>query len=665
MLKHSLIFSSAILFAGNLYSAGINLNSDTTQLDNVNVSGKLSNTFAPSASAGLVLSEQIEQRPISRAGEILETVPGLIVTQHSGEGKANQYFLRGFNLDHGTDMATSIDGMPVNMRTHGHGQGYTDINFIIPETIDSLEYKKGAFYASEGDFANAGAVHLNTKSQLSNNSAEISVGEYNYKRALLLAGNEDTVFAIDSSNYDGPWKTKQDQKKYSGLLKHSLGDPISGGNLTFMGYENNWNATDQVPLRLIGQHGFNRFSNLDKDSGGNSHRYSLSANGWKNFSGNTLNTSIYIIDYQLELFSNFSYATDQINGDEIRQHDDRTIIGGALDYEFIPSNLGTWTLGTDIRNDIIDDTSVSKSTDRIITQRLAQHSVNELSVAAYIQNNFKWTERLSSELGLRYTYLQAESKNKLSNLKSDSDDSILSPKVNLIYALDNTNLFLNFGQGFHSNDARGFTEGDVPALVKSQTADLGLQVQLANNLQLSASLWWLTLDSELIFVGDEGTTEASDKSERLGVESSLFWSPAPWLIIDGDMAMTRARIQPDNGPELHIAGAIENIASLGVTVIDLASIEAGLRVRHFGSFALNEDNTQRSDAVTTVNLQGSYKLTPNLSASMDIINLTDSKSNDITYLYESQLPTESSPVEDIHFHPVEPRMIRMSVKYQF
>jgi hypothetical protein len=665
MFKPSLILSSALLCASNLHAAGINLNTTITELDNVNISGKLSSTNTTSASTGLVVSEQIEQRPISRAGEILETVPGLIVTQHSGEGKANQYFLRGFNLDHGTDMATFIDGMPVNMRSHGHGQGYTDINFIIPETIDSLEYKKGAFHASEGDFSNAGAVRLHTKEQLKNNTAEMSIGEYNYKRALLLAGNEHTVLALDSSEYDGPWESEQEQKKYSGLIKHTIGDAINGANLTVMGYKNNWNATDQVPQRLIGQDGFGRYSNLDDDSGGNTHRYSLSATAWKNFSGNTLNASLYAIDYQLELFSNYTYATDQINGDELRQYDDRTIIGGAVDYELIPNRFGTWTLGADLRNDIIGDVSISKSQDRIITQRVQQHSINELSLATYIQNNYQWTDNFASEFGLRFTHLQARSKNKLTNTQADSDDSIISPKVNFSYAMDNTHFFLNYGQGFHSNDARGFTEGDVPALVKSESADIGVQIQFASNLQLSTSLWWLTLDSELIFVGDDGTTEASDQSERTGIESSLFWSPAPWIIIDGDLAISRARIQPDNAPEQYIPGAIENIASLGVTIMDLGPVEAGLRIRHFGSFALNEDNSQRSDAVTSVNLQGSYQITPSVSTAVDLINITDTKSNDITYLYESQLANESSPVEDVHFHPVEPRMVRMSLKYQF
>lgn len=266
---------------------------------------------------------------------------------------------------------------------------------------------------------------------------------------------------------------------------------------------------------------------------------------------------------------------------------------------------------------------------------------------------------------MRYTHLQAESKNKLNNTKADDDDAIISPKVNVIYAINNTRLFLNYGEGFHSNDARGFTEGDVPALVKSESADIGMQIQFAGNLQLTTSLWWLTLDSELIFVGDDGTTEASDQSERTGLESSLFWSPASWLIIDGDLAVSRARIQPKNTAEQYIPGAIENVASLGFTVMDLGPFEAGLRIRHFGSFALNEDNSQRSDAVTSVNLQGSYQLTPSLSTSLDIINLTDTKSNDIAYLYESQLASEDSPVEDVHFHPVEPRMVRMSVKYQF
>ena len=250
---------------------------------------------------------------------------------------------------------------------------------------------------------------------------------------------------------------------------------------------------------------------------------------------------------------------------------------------------------------------------------------------------------------------------------------MVSPKFSAIYsATDKTHLFFNYGQGFHSNDARGFAEGNVDdanqkadVFARSEGADIGVQSQLTNSLQLAASVWWLTLDSELIFVGDDGTTEASDKSERKGIEASIFWQPQPWLIVDSDIAFSRARLQPKGGNDQHIPGAIERVFSLGVAVHDFGQWDAGLRLRHFGEFALTEDNSERADAVTMLNAQLGYDITPALNASFELINVTDEEGNDITYLYESQLPSEAAPVEDVHLHPIEPRMVRMALAYRF
>jgi len=677
-LALAISLASNLLISANAQAAGINSSTDITELSNITISGSAQMGDAVSASMGTVVAEQIEQRPISRAGEILETVPGLIVTQHSGEGKANQYFLRGFNLDHGTDMATFMDGMPINNRTHAHGQGYTDINFIIPEMIESLDYSKGPYYGKEGDFANAGAVRMHSKSTMDDTLIKIGFGQFGYQR-LLLAGGANDIFsdgdsfvaALDTTRYDGPWDVAQEQEKYSAMAKYTFGDAVNGGNISFMGFDNTWIATDQIPQRYI-DNGGDRYDSLDDTVGGDTHRYSVNYEGWHDVTGRTLQSNVYVIDYGLELFANHTYATDPINGDQIRQYDERKIIGGSLLFDVLPTDSGEWQLGVDVRHDHIGDVSLSATTKRETREVLIRHKVEETGLGLFLQNNHRWTDNFRTQIGARFDYLQADVENRLTGEKNDASDAMVSPKINAIYSTsDTTHWFANYGQGYHSNDARGFSEGShasdekADVFARSEGADIGVQTQLTDTLQLAASLWWLTLESELIFVGDNGETEASDKSERKGVEGSIFWQPQSWLIIDSDIAFSQARLQPKGQGEQYIPGAIERVFSLGISVHDFGQWDAGLRLRHFGDFALNEDNSERADAVTMLNAQLGYDFSQRLSASFDVINLTNEEGNDITYLYESRLPGESDDVEDVHLHPTEPRMVRGSIAYRF
>jgi len=677
-LALAISLASNLLISANAQAAGINSSTDITELSNITISGSAQMGDAVSASMGTVVAEQIEQRPISRAGEILETVPGLIVTQHSGEGKANQYFLRGFNLDHGTDMATFMDGMPINNRTHAHGQGYTDINFIIPEMIESLDYSKGPYYGKEGDFANAGAVRMHSKSTMDDTLIKIGFGQFGYQR-LLLAGGANDIFsdgdsfvaALDTTRYDGPWDVAQEQEKYSAMAKYTFGDAVNGGNISFMGFDNTWIATDQIPQRYI-DNGGDRYDSLDDTVGGDTHRYSVNYEGWHDVTGRTLQSNVYVIDYGLELFANHTYATDPINGDQIRQYDERKIIGGSLLFDVLPTDNGEWQLGVDVRHDHIGDVSLSATTKRETREVLIRHKVEETGLGLFLQNNHRWTDNFRTQIGARFDYLQADVENRLTGEKNDASDAMVSPKINAIYSTsDTTHWFANYGQGYHSNDARGFSEGShasdekADVFARSEGADIGVQTQLTDTLQLAASLWWLTLESELIFVGDNGETEASDKSERKGVEGSIFWQPQSWLIIDSDIAFSQARLQPKGQGEQYIPGAIERVFSLGISVHDFGQWDAGLRLRHFGDFSLNEDNSERADAVTMLNAQLGYDFSQRLSASFDVINLTNEEGNDITYLYESRLPGESDDVEDVHLHPTEPRMVRGSIAYRF
>ena len=673
----SLFFGCAgVFFVSSAMSAGTkNVTDESLSLPDVSVSAMSSLGHFISAGEGTVVAEQIEQRPVGRAGEVLETVPGLIATQHSGEGKANQYFLRGFNLDHGTDFATYIDGMPVNLPSHGHGQGYTDINFIIPELIESLDYRKGPYHVQQGNFASAGSVNLHSRTQLEHNLAKLTLGEFGYQRLLLagdtrLSEDESLLLAVEGSRYDGPWQVEQQQEKYSALSTYLSGNSEDGFMLTGMAYQNDWTATDHIPQRLLDQGG-GRFSSLDPDSGGISHRRSLSFQGWNDINGRELRSRLYLIDYGLKLYANHTYALDQQQGDEFHQNDQRLIAGGGVVLDLNRDADSLWQAGMDVRQDRISDVSLSRSNNRQIRERLARHRIEETLLGLFVSHHYHWSRALQTQLGLRWDYIQADVDNRLSGQSFARSGALLSPKFNLMYQLQpQTRLFFNLGQGYHSNDARGFTELDATPLVKSLGADLGLVTEALTGLQLSLAAWWLQLDSELVFLGDEAITEASDKSERRGLEASVFWQANNWLIIDSDLAFSRARLKPRGEKEHHIPGAVEQVFSLGLTIDGLGSWDAGLRLRHFGKFALNEDNSKKAEAVTLLNAQATYQINQALKLGLELINISDEKGNDITYLYESRLPGESVPageegIEDVHFHPVEPRMARANLTYQF
>lgn len=657
-----------------------------SELDEVVVSAKRVHELAQadSASVGTVFAEQLENRPILRTGEVLEVVPGLVVTQHSGDGKANQYFLRGFNLDHGTDLASRVDGLPVNMPTHGHGQGYSDINFLIPELIQRIDYKKGTYYADEGNFSAAGAVDITYARRLEKSLVALSGGEDGYRRAMLAmsteVGSDDLLAAVDYQHNDGPWELGEGFRKVNGLLKYTHGDSNSGFGLTAMGYDGTWTSTDQIPLRAVKSGEIGRFGFVDPTDGGETHRYSLSADYWRDLGAGRVKALAYYIDYELDLISNFTYALDQSHGDQFEQFDDRGILGGNVSYT-MPLKFGAFDseleTGIDIRHDDISPVGLYRTTGRVRTATIRQDEVRQTSYSLYVTDGISWTPKFRTAIGLRADHFDFDVNSSLSANSGKASDSIVSPKFTAVFGpWAQTELFANFGEGFHSNDARGTTitvdptDGVTPAarvnpLVKARGGELGFRTSPMPELQLSGSLWALDLDSELLFVGDGGTTEPSRESHRRGVELSAYWSPVRWLIVDGDLAWSHARFADNDPAGDRIPNAVDRVASLGVAVDHPSGWSAGARLRHLGPAALIEDNSVRSSATTLLNLEAGYHLTQNVRVTLEMLNALDERANDITYYYESQLPGEAAPVDDIHFHPVEPRTLRASVLVKF
>jgi len=652
------------------------------------------------ASAGTITHQLVEDRPILRPGEVLELVPGLVITQHSGAGKANQYFLRGFNLDHGTDFLTTLDGVPVNLRTHAHGQGYTDLNFLIPELIQRIEYFKGPYFASKGDFASAGGADIHYVESLPEHLVQLTAGSFLYGRALLAGspglGGGKLLYGLELSHDDGPWVRPDDYRRLNGVLRYTLGAGDAKLRLTAMGYAGLWNGTDQVPLRAVQSGQIGRFGNVDPTTGGKTHRFSLSAEYQQNLGSAVLQAVAYGVKYRLSLFSDFTYfLRDPVNGDQFEQLDDRWQLGTSGNLAWT-TGIGAVVLrsrvGWEARHDRIDPIGLYDTAAQQRLRVVRQDVVRETSGGLFAEEEASLAPWLRAIAGLRYDhyFFDVTSGNPANSGRADAGR--LSPKLSAILGpWAKTELFANFGFGFHSNDARGVTttvdprSGDpvqrVTPLVPTRGGEIGVRTEIVPSVESSLALWRLDIDSELVFTGDAGTTEPSRASRRWGLEWNTRWRPIRWLLFDLDVAWSHARFTtPDPDPAVtgdHIPGAIGTAVSAGAAIHELGPWSASLYARYFGPRPLVEDDSKRSTASTLFNGYVSYRLTQKARLSLDVLNLFNAQVDDIAYFYRSRLPGEpcfvrpflgcdkASGVEGIHFHPAENRSVRVSAALTF
>jgi outer membrane receptor protein involved in Fe transport len=636
---------------------------------------------AQAASQGAITAKQLDERPLMRDAEVLETVPGVIVTQHSGEGKANQYFLRGFNLDHGTDLATTVVGMPVNMPTHAHGQGYSDLNFLIPELVSGVQFSKGPYYADQGDFATAGSSNINYATSLERPIVRVESGAEGYERVVAAAspivGAGHLLAAVELAHNDGPWAHSDNYQKINGVVRYSQGDATNGWALSAMGYHGQWNSTDQVPDRAIASGLIGRFGAIDPSDGGHTYRYSASVD-WQHGTGQTLTkVTAYGLGYDLDLFSNFTFfLNDPIHGDQIEQADHRFVTGGKVTHR----RVGQWaghsmqnTLGLQIRNDDIPNVALYHTDDRARLETRSQDAVIETTAGAFAQNELEWTPWLRTLAGLRVDASRFQVHDALQAINSGTADAALvSPKGGVTLGPWNgTEFYVNGGTGFHSNDARGTTivadsDGNpaqrVTPLVRARGAEVGVRTVAVPHLQSTVTLWTLHLDSELVFSGDDGTTEPSRPSTRRGAEWANYYSPIKWLVFDGDLSWSRARFTTFDPVGQYVPEAVDTVVSAGVAVDTYRRIFGSLRWRYFGPRALIEDDSVKSKATSLVNLQAGYQVGKNLKVALDVFNLLDAADSDVDYFYASRLPGElPDGVDDIHTHPTLPRTIRASL----
>jgi TonB-dependent receptor-like protein/carboxypeptidase family protein len=641
--------------------------------------------IAAAASQGAVTAAQLEARPMRRPGEVLETVPGMVISQHSGEGKANQYYLRGFNLDHGTDFSTTVAGVPVNMPTGAHAHGYSDLGFLIPELVSGVQFKKGPYFADEGDFSAAGAANINYLNHVERPFVLATGGDNGWRRAVAAAsprvGSGVLLGAIEMNHSDGPWVRPDDYQKVNAILRFNRGDNRNGFSVTGMGYWVGWDSTDQVADRAVTNNLIPRFGSLDATDGGRANRQSLSAEYQRSSGSSSVRATGFLLRNSLNLFSNFTYFLDDPeHGDQFEQAERRTVAGGRLTYRRLGHFLERHTesaLGVQLRRDWLAPVGLYHTNDRERLSTTREDRVGQTMAGAYAQTEIEWTSSLRTTMGLRADVYQFSVTSNNPNNSGEGAEGIVSPKFGAVFGpWRGTEMYANAGMGFHSNDARGAVIRADPAtfervervtpLVRARGAELGLRTVRVRGLQSTVALWYLGLDSELLFVGDAGTTEAGRPSQRVGVEWSTFARIRPWLTLDGDLAWTRARLRDDDAAGGYISGALDRVMSAGMTVEPKQLLFGSMRVRHFGPRPLIEDASVMSKSSTLWNGQAGYKLSSRSRLVLEVFNIFNAKVSDIDYFYTSRLPGEPAEgVDDVHTHPALPRSAWLGLQLSF
>ncbi|SMC70039.1 TonB-dependent receptor [Polynucleobacter kasalickyi] len=657
-----------------------------SELTEMVVTGHHSNAIGSldAASGGIIYQEAIEDKILLRPAEVLEMVPGFVAAQHSGDGKANQYFLRGFNLDHGTDFATYLDGMPINMPTHAHGQGYTDLNFLIPELVESLEYRKGPYYAENGDFSSAGSARISLKNSLIDNFSELTLGSNNYQRLISAYSNQlkngaNLLLAGEFMTNDGPWLYGEGLRKFNGLIRYSQQIDNDRFSITAMSYTNSWNATDQIPKSLIDNGLINRYGSMDPSDGGHTNRSSLSGNWRRSLSDGYFDASLYLIRYQLQLYSNFTYfLNNPINGDQFKQDDDRNVFGGQIKRVWLGEAMGFNTsneLGVQFRQDRIH-VGLSNTQNRNTLNTIRDDQVLQSNVSLYGENVIKWLPWFRTNLGGRWDQYYFDVTSDISQNSGTNHVGLFSPKLSFIFGpFAKTEFFLNWGQGFHTNDARGTVMSvdpsnltnkvePVPGIVKTTGYELGIRTELIPKLKSTLSLWTLAVDSELIFLGNAGITEASRASHRQGIEWTNRYEPSDWLSLQADISLSKARYAHDDAAGNFIPGSVEKVGMFSVTLRE-GLWSGGMQWRYVGSMPLTEDGSIYSSPSSLINGRIKYQINRQTDLKLDVFNLLNRQMDDIAYYYQYKVSPSALPSDGLVIHPSEPRTFRVSLSYKF
>ena len=652
---------------------------DVLNMEEVTVTGQRSYS---AASSEALRAMDFELRPKQSAQDMLRLVPGLVIAQHAGGGKAEQIFLRGFDADHGTDINLSVDGVPVNMVSHGHGQGYADLHFLIPEVVKGMEVYKGPYFAQFGDLATAGSVRFLTMDELEYNTLSLEGGRFGTYRCLTalqlpLQSNATTSYAAaEFYHSDGYFDSPIAFNRYNIFAK--LRSQVSNAgtiDLWASGFGSAWNASGQIPERAVAEGLIDRFGSLDPSEGGTTQRQNLSFTYTGTFESlSTFLAQFYVTRYRFRLFSDFTFlAEDPVNGDEIEQDDDRTIIGARTEYTMdhrVGPIEATALFGSAFRADEVNPQLWHTRQRKRLEQR-SDALIHQKNMSAYAQEELRFSPAIRLQLALRGDFLMFDVEDQVrdtshTDISGYVRQTILNPKVNLVISpTSDIDVFVNFGGGFHSNDARVVAaRPDERTLPTAWGAEVGVRVTPISRLTLSAVAWGLDLQSELVYIGDEGTTEPSGKTRRLGLDLEARAQLTQWLYADADMNFSHGRFRdlPDGQNRIPLAPTMT--ATGGLTVRHPDGYDGSLRVRHVGDRPTNEENTVVAKGYTLFDATIGYSFS-NYRVQLTAENLFNVEWNEAQFDTESRLFNEVSPVSELHFTPGTPFNLKMKVEYHF
>jgi len=628
------------------------------------------------ASAQVVRDQDLRLRPITRPADILRVAPGLVVMQHAGGGKANQYFLRGFDIDHGTDLALSVDGVPVNLPSHGHGQGFADLHWLIVELVDRVEIRKGPYDVRDGDFATAGAVNLVTRRDLDHARLQYTIGRYGEQRGLFAASPRwdggSMLLAGEVRTWDGPFESAENAERFSAFTKLTLDlAPATRLDLVGTAYGTTWNASGQLPARAVDAGLVGRFGSFDPTEGGSTQRFSLAATMTHAVDRDErVEARAYIVKNSFQLFSNFTFfLEDEVNGDQIEQVDDRAYLGLAASWQRRDRVGGvrlTHTLGLDTRLDLVDNgLYAAKARERLATK--VSDEIREAAIGFYAEESARITRWLQIVAGTRVDMLHFDVEGATGGARSAI---FASPKLTTVFSpLPELDVFLNFGMGFHSNDARGVVQGGSP-YARATGGEIGVRAVPVYGLSLAVAGYALHLDSELVWVGDAGTTEASGETLRLGVEAEARIRPLDWLYLDVDVTWNRGRfVDEPEGADL-IPLAPELTLSTGVSVEHPSGFYGRVGLRHIADRPATEDGALTAEGYAILDAAIGYKADW-YELRLEAENLTNAAYREAQFATTSRLPGEPPCVApgiadgggclDVDFTPGVPFDIRATV----
>ncbi len=625
----------------------------------------------------------IKMRDITNSQEVLRLVPGLFIGQHAGGGKAEQIFLRGFDIDHGTDISIAVDGMPVNMVSHAHGQGYADLHFLIPELIQNVSFKKGSYYAEKGNLATAGYVDFRTKDVLPLNMVKLEAGQFNTYRALGMVNllsekakkKEQHAFIASEYMYTkGYFDNPQNFNRLNifGKYQGKIGENNTL-NLSASTFSSKWKASGQIPERALQNGLIGYFGAIDPNEGGNTGRSNINAQLLTNLgNGNFIKNQFYYTRYDFELYSNFTFfLNNDVDGDQIRQKEMRDILGYNGSYThtgYIGDKKLTTDIGSGFRLDKTIDSELSRTKDRTtITEAIKLGDIKELNTGAWVNETIHMNERFSINAGLRWDRFDLSYKDKLDNNKlSKANAGILSPKLNFYYQLnDKTQVYLTTGRGFHSNDTRVVVQtGGTEILPAAYGADLGIVLKPTAELLLQGAVWYLKLDQEFVYVGDEGVVEPSGKSRRVGMDISARYQPVKWLFIDADANYSNGRAVEQMKGENYLPLAPVFTSIGGITYKSSKGLNAAIRYRYMGDRPANEDNSVVAKGYFVTDAVLSYER-KRFELGLSIQNLFDVRWKETQFDTESKLQNETTPVSEIHFTPGSPFFFKTHISFFF